>query len=128
VNLATVHYLLRNIPEAFKYYNHSLEVLSNMDRSSSTELVQRFEVLLEFGKVHMSVGNLHQELSEKEQAKGSYLKAMLQFKCFQDELRAVEDKVNKRMKVQLTRSQFHQLARSSDLVTQLLLETEYSMS
>jgi tetratricopeptide (TPR) repeat protein len=32
VNLATVHYLLQNVPESFKYYNHALEVLTNIDK------------------------------------------------------------------------------------------------
>lgn len=28
INIATVHYLLENAPEAIKYYNHSIEVLN----------------------------------------------------------------------------------------------------
>lgn len=30
INIATVHYLLDNVPEALKYYNHSIEVLNKI--------------------------------------------------------------------------------------------------
>jgi hypothetical protein len=31
VNLATMHFLMENVPEALKYYKHSLEVLVNIE-------------------------------------------------------------------------------------------------
>lgn len=92
-----------------KYYKHSIEVLANIDRSSSLEPMQRLEVLVEYGKVHMSLGNMHQELQEKDEAESNFQEALMKFKDFQDELRSVEDKVNKRLKVQLTRTQYSQL-------------------
>jgi tetratricopeptide (TPR) repeat protein len=42
VNLATVHFLLQNIPEAIKYYQHSLDVLLNVQKQQFKDKITHF--------------------------------------------------------------------------------------
>ena len=62
VNLATVHYLLKNVPESIKYYKHAIEVLENIEKCCNPK--DSFALLAELGKAHMSFGNLYIDLKD----------------------------------------------------------------
>ena len=73
VNLASVYYLLKYVPEALKYFNHALEVLGKIQDSAGSEPPEfRANVCSELAKVHMSVGSLHKELREVDSAKSHF--------------------------------------------------------
>ena len=78
INIATVHYLVRNFQEAVKYYQHALEVLYRCEDANPSEIIA------ERGKVHMSLANLHRHLGDEEEAKDHFQQAISQFEICKD--------------------------------------------
>lgn len=109
VNLATVHYLLKNVPEAMKYYHHALEVLCNIESQANASSDPRiaYPLLAEFGKVNMSLGNLHKDLHEPQLAQEYFNQAIIKFQDFIDKLDDVETKVNAKRKVDVTLARYN---------------------
>jgi tetratricopeptide (TPR) repeat protein len=52
INIATVHFVVRDLAESLKYYQHALEVLYRVEVDSEDNIAER-------GKVHMSLASLN---------------------------------------------------------------------
>ena len=87
INVATVHYLVRNFQEAVKYYQHALEVLYRCEDSDPSETIA------ERGKVHMSLANLHRHLGDEAEAKDHFQQAIGQFEICKDHEAQSENKL-----------------------------------
>ena len=87
VNIATVQYLLENFPESIKFYRHTLDILDKIISKNTADNV--IEVFLERGKVLTSFGDLFRQLSEIDEAKQLYKKAIVSLQSANDEIKEI---------------------------------------
>lgn len=93
INIATVSYLLQNIPEALKYYNHAIEILSKISGSQQVlgNPSKLLPLLSEEGKVRMSLANLFKELGDYPSANTHISAALIKLQAFGDEVEEIDN-------------------------------------
>ena len=97
INIATVHFLLKNVPEALKYYNHSIEVLNLISQTNAyAEHSTLLPLLAELGKVHMSLGSLYKQLGERPACSRNLETAVVKLEAFCDEMEEIDAQIQKK--------------------------------
>lgn len=115
------------MPEALKYYNHSIEVLNQISQSPSglNQPTTLLPLLAELGKVHLSLSTLHKQLGDRPTCIRHLETSILKFEGFCDEMENVDEQVSRKYRPKdMTYEFYMQIKEEEKVVSKLLFEAK----